>query len=62
MGPLKKLLLFLVILSACSDYTIRDISKTVVAPEETPDIIVDPTFLNFGNLNADGEFYFCIIK
>ena len=55
MGPLKKLLLFLVILGACSDYTIRDISKTVVAPEETPDIIVDPTFLNFGNLNADGD-------
>ena len=54
MGRLKKLLPFLLILGACSDYTIRDISKIVSTPEEVPEIVVNPTLLDFGNLNADG--------
>ena len=55
MGPLLKLLPFVVLLAACSDYNITKIAEENPAPAENPDIQVDPTFINFGSLDADGD-------
>jgi len=55
MGSLLKLLPFVVLLAACSDYNVTKIAEENPAPVENPDIQVDPTFINFGSLDADGD-------
>ena len=55
MGPLLKILPFVVLLGGCSDYNVTKIGTDNLAPPENPDILVDPTLINFGTLNADGD-------
>jgi len=55
MGHLLKLLPFVVLLGACSDYSVTKIETDNPPPPENPDILVDPTLINFGTLNADGD-------
>jgi hypothetical protein len=55
MGPLLKLLPFVVLLGGCSDYSVTKIETDNPAPPEDPEILVDPTLINFGTINADGD-------
>jgi len=56
MGRFVKLFsTFVLILAACSDYSLTTHEKETEPPVETPNIEVSPTSLNFGTLNADGE-------
>ena len=56
MGRLLKLLSFLTILNGCySDFSLSPITTIPPVPEDVPNITVNPTIINFGALNADGE-------
>ncbi len=55
MGCLLRLLSLVMVLGGCSDYSLTNIIDDITIPEDTPNITVQPTTIDFGALNADGE-------
>jgi len=55
MGPLLRFLSFVMLMGACSDYSVTKIEDPPPAPVVTPDIVVEPTVIDFGTLSADGS-------
>jgi hypothetical protein len=57
MGWLLKLLPFLILLNGCeSDFELSPILAIPTIPEDSPNITIDPREINFGALNADGDW------
>ena len=51
----KYIFVLAAIFTSCTEYELHGDKKTVVVPEESPDISVYPTHIDFGSLNADGD-------